>query len=231
MLHYTIFGAKKQGETGNFVGNSWIRQSWQRNRVITGSGLLPLRGRAPEKAHVIPIEGGVIRKAATGTHCRGPLVLREHFPRQHKALFTDILQGRLVKLPFEQAEQVALAHVEPVFSSYNSNNSIGVKLGSTNPQKPLDTKRKNRTVSVRFFGCGGGTLNILASLGASCTTFGDIFLLECNLQRFSRHSPHAKRKAGALHLLFVLVAGVGLEPHDLRVMSPTSYQLLYPAIY
>ena len=31
-------------------------------------------------------------------------------------------------------------------------------------------------------------------------------------------------------LFFVLVAGVGLEPHDLRVMSPTSYQLLYPAI-
>ena len=30
--------------------------------------------------------------------------------------------------------------------------------------------------------------------------------------------------------LFV-VAGVGLEPHDLRVMSPTSYQLLYPAMY
>ena len=29
----------------------------------------------------------------------------------------------------------------------------------------------------------------------------------------------------------LLVAGVGLEPHDLRVMSPTSYQLLYPAIY
>ena len=28
----------------------------------------------------------------------------------------------------------------------------------------------------------------------------------------------------------ILVAGVGLEPHDLRVMSPTSYQLLHPAI-
>ena len=27
-----------------------------------------------------------------------------------------------------------------------------------------------------------------------------------------------------------LVAGVGFEPHDLRVMSPTSYRLLYPAI-
>ena len=27
-----------------------------------------------------------------------------------------------------------------------------------------------------------------------------------------------------------MVAGVGFEPHDLRVMSPTSYQLLYPAI-
>ena len=30
---------------------------------------------------------------------------------------------------------------------------------------------------------------------------------------------------------YLLVAGVGLEPHDLRVMSPTSCQLLYPAIY
>ena len=27
-----------------------------------------------------------------------------------------------------------------------------------------------------------------------------------------------------------MVAGRGLEPPDLRVMSPTSYQLLYPAI-
>ncbi len=26
-----------------------------------------------------------------------------------------------------------------------------------------------------------------------------------------------------------MVAGVGLEPHGLRVMSPTSYHLLYPA--
>lgn len=26
-----------------------------------------------------------------------------------------------------------------------------------------------------------------------------------------------------------MVAGVGLEPHDLRVMSPMSYRLLYPA--
>ena len=40
-----------------------------------------------------------------------------------------------------------------------------------------------------------------------------------------------KRKGIRLGCLFVLVAGVGLEPHDLRVMSPTSYQLLYPAIY
>ena len=31
-------------------------------------------------------------------------------------------------------------------------------------------------------------------------------------------------------ICFNLVAGVGFEPHDLRVMSPTSYQLLYPAI-
>ena len=31
--------------------------------------------------------------------------------------------------------------------------------------------------------------------------------------------------------LSCVVAGVGLEPHDLRVMSPTSYQLLHPAMY
>ena len=34
----------------------------------------------------------------------------------------------------------------------------------------------------------------------------------------------AKEKADASHLLFLLVAEVGFEPHDLRVMSPTSYQ-------
>ena len=114
MLHYTIFGAKKQGKTGNFVGNSWIRQSWQRNRVITGSGLLPLRGRAPEKAHVIPIKGGVIRKAATGTDRGGTLPLRKHFSGHHEAFFTDVLLGCLVQLLLEKAEEVALAHVESV---------------------------------------------------------------------------------------------------------------------
>lgn len=88
---------------------------------------------------------------------------------------------------------------------------LGSNWGQPTLKKSLIQKEKNRTVSVRFYGCGGGTLNILASLGASCTTFGDIFLIDCNLQRFSRHSPHSKRKAGALHLLFVLVAGVGLE--------------------
>ena len=30
---------------------------------------------------------------------------------------------------------------------------------------------------------------------------------------------------------YLLVAEVGLEPHGLRVMSPTSYQLLHSAIY
>ena len=37
------------------------------------------------------------------------------------------------------------------------------------------------------------------------------------------------KKAPAKSKCF-LVAGRGLEPPDLRVMSPTSYQLLYPAI-
>ena len=39
-----------------------------------------------------------------------------------------------------------------------------------------------------------------------------------------------KRKDIHSGCLFILVAEVGLEPHDLRVMSPTSYQLLYSAI-
>ena len=39
------------------------------------------------------------------------------------------------------------------------------------------------------------------------------------------------KKEGKSDDLSSLVAGVGLEPHDLRVMSPTSYQLLHPAMY
>ena len=31
-----------------------------------------------------------------------------------------------------------------------------------------------------------------------------------------------------MHLLLLLDAGVGFEPHDLRVMSPTSYQAALP---
>ena len=40
-----------------------------------------------------------------------------------------------------------------------------------------------------------------------------------------------KKKTHRNGCVFFLVAGVGLEPHDLRVMSPTSYQLLHPAIW
>ena len=43
--------------------------------------------------------------------------------------------------------------------------------------------------------------------------------------------PTDNKKKDANASFFLLVAGVGLEPHDLRVMSPTSCQLLYPAIY
>ena len=38
----------------------------------------------------------------------------------------------------------------------------------------------------------------------------------------------AKRKGSTLCYLFFLVAGMGFEPHDLRVMSPTSYQAALP---
>ena len=51
---------------------------------------------------------------------------------------------------------------------------------------------------------------------------------------FSSHSTLQKKdtreKSSDLSLVS-LVAGVGLEPHDLRVMSPTSCQLLHPAMY
>ena len=41
---------------------------------------------------------------------------------------------------------------------------------------------------------------------------------------------YMQRESSEMNSLFCFVAGVGFEPHDLRVMSPTSYQLLYPAI-
>ena len=45
-----------------------------------------------------------------------------------------------------------------------------------------------------------------------------------------RNSRKQKRKTHHKDVFPFLVAGVGLEPHDLRVMSPMSYQLLHPAI-
>ncbi len=37
-----------------------------------------------------------------------------------------------------------------------------------------------------------------------------------------------KKKSKSQDLLFFLVAGAGFEPHDLRVMSPTSYRTAPP---
>ena len=45
----------------------------------------------------------------------------------------------------------------------------------------------------------------------------------------NRQKPIKKRGKTFRFFLYV-VAGVGFEPHDLRVMSPTSYRLLYPAL-
>ena len=42
--------------------------------------------------------------------------------------------------------------------------------------------------------------------------------------------PFAFGCGGTIWCLLLLVAEVGLEPHDLRVMSPTSYQLLHSAV-
>ncbi len=44
-------------------------------------------------------------------------------------------------------------------------------------------------------------------------------------------SPINNKRTGIYLSFCILVAGVGLEPHDLQVMSLTSYQLLYPAMF
>ena len=46
----------------------------------------------------------------------------------------------------------------------------------------------------------------------------------------SKNATHKKRVASYETTLHLLVAEAGLEPHDLRVMSPASYQLLHSAI-
>ena len=65
--------------------------------------------------------------------------------------------------------------------------------------------------------------------------FGEMISFEFHLK--NRHEKTQKPlwflgfQPRYLFRCYLLVAGVGLEPHDLRVMSPTSYQLLYPAIF
>ena len=58
-----------------------------------------------------------------------------------------------------------------------------------------------------------------------CRFFGDVCILTC------RQFGNFTQKRRTAIVPSVKVAGVGLEPHDLRVMSPTSYQLLHPAMY
>ena len=43
-------------------------------------------------------------------------------------------------------------------------------------------------------------------------------------------TPHifGNKKHQAVNLVFVMVAGAGFEPYDLRVMSPMSYQTALP---
>ena len=70
------------------------------------------------------------------------------------------------------------------------------------------------------------------------TAHGLSFTIASPFDLFARRSHTRRRvilkeknKHRLLNGVYFLVAGVGLEPHDLRVMSPTSCQLLYPAIY
>ena len=62
--------------------------------------------------------------------------------------------------------------------------------------------------------------------------FGVWHLLKSHYEKWVQKSPEALRHLGFLgwHPLRMhnMVAGVGFEPHDLRVMSPTSYQTALP---
>ena len=66
------------------------------------------------------------------------------------------------------------------------------------------------------------------------TPFNDTFFAEMGLAHEHiaqfKSLPGTKNKAQVGKTCAInLVAEMGLEPHDLRVMSPTSYQLLYSA--
>ena len=49
-----------------------------------------------------------------------------------------------------------------------------------------------------------------------------------NVQTHPPQGRDENEKDTQMGVFFILVAGVGFEPHDLRVMSPTSYQAALP---
>ena len=59
---------------------------------------------------------------------------------------------------------------------------------------------------------------------------GSLFIVCVLYREFTDNITMEQKKEEKPFSFSSLVAGVGFEPHDLRVMSPTSYRLLYPAI-
>ncbi len=133
----------------------------------------------------------------------------------------------------------------------NSLNALQVRFIATKNEKAAHW-------TAFVFGCGGGTclptrvacrFHRQTQFASKASRFGSTasqkatLWLSCGanplppvasrreiLLKLKSHSVSKKQRTPDGVLCF-LVAGVGLEPHDLRVMSPTSYQLLYPAIY
>ena len=57
--------------------------------------------------------------------------------------------------------------------------------------------------------------------------FGKSGLIDTKSIKVQSHPSHKKTAHLVVYRIF-MVAGVGFEPHDLRVMSPTSYQAALP---
>ena len=119
---------------------------------------------------------------------------------------------------------------------------------------PKTKKQSNGLLS--FFGCGGGIFIALhqiivvvrrnrrlllqlldLAVSAAQKRSTGAFLLAYPLpptdfvgggSECSNPKPKRKKKTNPIGLVFFLVAEVGFEPHDLRVMSPTSYQAALP---
>ena len=79
-------------------------------------------------------------------------------------------------------------------------------------------------LSLDFFDRCGNCVVPSSATGSGTAQFPTSHARRNNPRSWSTDSSPQPKRKGTLMGAFVLVAEVGFEPHDLRVMSPTSYQ-------